>query len=164
MSDSRIKILALFLGLVVCAIVASFWFLTPNTDASADKKKKVVESSDAPKAIGPYSQAIIADDFMFLSGQVARDPKTGKMIEGGTAEQAEQVMKNLETILRASGSSFDDVVKTTIFLSDMNDFATVNGIYGKYFKGAYPARSTVQVARLPLDAKIEIEMTALVKK
>lgn len=126
--------------------------------------KRAVESADAPKAIGPYSQAIIANGFIFTAGQVGADPKTGTLVDGGIEAQTEQVLKNIEAVLKASGSSLDDVVKTTVFLADMNDFTKMNDIYAKHFKKPYPARSTVQVARLPRDAKIEIEVIAVVRK
>ncbi|MBX3244629.1 MAG: RidA family protein [Acidobacteria bacterium] len=125
--------------------------------------KKAVEAADAPKAIGPYSQAIIANGFVFTAGQIGSDPKTGQLVEGGIEEQTEQVLKNIAAVLKASGSSMEDVVKTTVFLADINDFAKMNEIYAKYFKAPFPARSTVQVARLPRDAKIEIETIAVVK-
>ena len=125
--------------------------------------KRAVESPDAPKAIGPYSQAIIANGFIFTAGQVGADPKTGTLVEGGIEAQTEQVLKNIEAVLKASGSSLDDVVKTTVFLTDLNDFAKMNEIYAKRFKTPFPARSTVQVARLPRDAKIEVEAVAIVR-
>lgn len=125
--------------------------------------KRAVESPDAPKAIGPYSQAIIANGFIFTAGQVGADPKTGTLVEGGIEAQTEQVLKNIEAVLKASGSSLNDVVKTTVFLTDLNDFAKMNEIYAKRFKTPFPARSTVQVARLPRDAKIEIEAVAIVR-
>lgn len=125
--------------------------------------KKAVGSADAPKAIGPYSQAIIANGFIFTAGQVGADPKTGSLVEGGIVEQTEQVLKNIEAVLKASGSSLDDVVKTTVFLADINDFSKMNEVYAKWFKTPFPARSTVQAARLPRDAKIEIETIAVVR-
>ncbi len=125
--------------------------------------KRAVESPDAPKAIGPYSQAIVANGFIFTAGQVGADPKTGTLVEGGIEAQTEQVLKNIEAVLKASGSSLDDVVKTTVFLADLNDFAKMNEIYAKRFKMPFPARSTVQVARLPRDAKIEIEAVAVIR-
>lgn len=126
--------------------------------------KRAVETADAPKAIGPYSQAIIANGFVYTAGQVGTDPKTGNLIDGGIVEQTEQALKNIEAVLKASGSGFDDVVKTTVFLADMNDFAKMNEVYGKRFGKPYPARSTVQVARLPRDARIEIEAVAVIRK
>ncbi len=126
-------------------------------------KKRAVESPDAPKAIGPYSQAIIANGFIFTAGQVGSDPKTGTLVEGGIEAQTEQVLRNIEAVLKAAGSSFEDVVKTTVFLTDINDFAKMNEIYAKRFKAPFPARSTVQVAKLPRDAKIEIEAVAVVR-
>ncbi|MFN0140917.1 MAG: RidA family protein [Pyrinomonadaceae bacterium] len=125
--------------------------------------KRAVESPDAPKAIGPYSQAIIANGFVYTAGQIGTDPKTGTLVEGGITEQTEQVLKNLAAVLKAAGSSLDSAVKTTVFLADMNDFAKMNEVYAKFFKKPYPARSTVQVARLPRDAKIEIEVVAVTR-
>lgn len=158
------KILKIF-GLAVCAATLVFWFVLPTTSDASDKaKKKAVESSDAPKAIGPYSQAVVAGDFVFLAGQIGIEPKTGNLVEGGIEAETEQVLKNLEAVLKASKSDFDNVLKTTIFLADINDFAKVNEIYARKFKAPFPARSTVQVARLPREARIEIEVTAIVKK
>lgn len=161
----KIRIIGLFIGLIF-ALCLAFWLNTSSTQnvSATDEKKKAVETADAPKAIGAYSQAIISDDFVFVSGQIGLDPKTGNMVEGGIAEQTEQVMKNLGAVLRASKSDFDSVVKATIFLADINDFAKVNEIYGRYFKAPFPARATVQVARLPRDARVEIELVAMVKK
>lgn len=126
-------------------------------------KKRAVEAADAPKAIGPYSQAIVANGFVYTAGQIGVDPKTGALVDGGIVEQTEQALRNIEAVLKASGSGMDDVVKTTVFLADMNDFARMNEVYAKRFKQPFPARSTVQVARLPRDAKIEIEAVALVR-
>ena len=151
-------VLAIFLG------AAAWIFSAGESSASPDKNKKAVETADAPKAIGAYSQAIIADDFIFVSGQIGLDPKTGQMVEGGVEAQTEQVMENLDAVLKAAKSDFDGVVKATIYLADMNDFAKVNEIYGRHFKAPFPARATVQAARLPRDARVEIELTALVKK
>ncbi|HKB12042.1 MAG TPA: RidA family protein [Vicinamibacterales bacterium] len=122
--------------------------------------RQSVSSKDAPAAIGPYSQAIRAGQLLFVSGQVALDPATGQMVPGGVAEQTRRVLDNVGAILSAGGRSFADVVRTTIFLADMNDFATVNEIYGQYFREPYPARATVQVARLPRDARVEIDVIA----
>lgn len=126
--------------------------------------KRAIETAAAPKAIGPYSQAIVSNGFVYTAGQIGSDPKTGTLVEGGISEQTEQALKNIEAVLKASGSSTDDVVKTTVFLADMNDFAKMNEVYAKYFKAPFPARSTVQVARLPRDAKVEIEAVAVTKK
>ena len=125
--------------------------------------KRAVESADAPKAIGPYSQAIIANGFIFTAGQVGADPKTGSIVEGSIEAQTAQVLKNIEAVLKAAGSSLDDVVKTTVFLTDINDFAKMNEVYAKRFKTPFPARSTVQVVKLPRDGNIEIEVVAVVK-
>ena len=122
--------------------------------------KQAVSSPDAPKAIGPYSQAVRAGQLLFVSGQVPLDPATGQIVSGDIAAQTRRVFDNLGAVLKAGGRSFADVVRTTVFLADMNDFATVNEIYGTYFSEPYPARATVQVARLPKDARVEIDVIA----
>jgi 2-iminobutanoate/2-iminopropanoate deaminase len=122
--------------------------------------RQPVSTDQAPKAIGPYSQAIRAGQFLFLSGQVGFDPATGQLVPGGISEQTHRVLQNIAAILSAAGLSFDHVVKTTVFLADMNDFAAMNDIYASYFKSPAPARSTVQAARLPRDARVEIEVIA----
>ncbi|OFW05581.1 MAG: hypothetical protein A3H96_10975 [Acidobacteria bacterium RIFCSPLOWO2_02_FULL_67_36] len=122
--------------------------------------RQAVATSSAPKAIGPYSQAIRAGSLLFLSGQVALDPATGHLVEGDIAAQTHRVFKNLGAILEAAGASFDHVVRTTVYLADMNDFGVVNEVYGGYFSSPAPARATVQVARLPKDARIEIDLIA----
>lgn len=123
--------------------------------------KTSVQTADAPAAIGPYSQAIRSGDLLFTSGQVALDPATGQMVSGGIDAEIAQVMHNLEAVLAASGLDFGHVLKTTIFLADMADFAAVNTVYGKAFEGDVPpARSTVQVAGLPRGARVEIELVA----
>ena len=125
--------------------------------------KTVVHSDAAPKAIGPYSQAIIANGFVFCSGQTPIDPATGNLVPGGIEEQTHQVFKNLKAVLAAAGTDLEHVIKSNVFLKDMNNFATMNGIYASYFTGSPPARSTVEVARLPKDCMVEIEMVALLK-
>jgi 2-iminobutanoate/2-iminopropanoate deaminase len=122
--------------------------------------KQAISSPGAPKAIGPYSQAVKAGQLLFLSGQVALDPATGQMVEGDIAEQTRRVFENLGAVLAAANRSFADVVRTTVFLADMKDFAAMNEIYGQYFREPYPARATVQVARLPKDARVEIDLIA----
>ena len=122
--------------------------------------KQAVSSPGAPKAIGPYSQAVRAGQLLFVSGQVPLDPATGQMVEGDIAAQTRRVFDNLRAVLKAGGRSFADVVRTTVFLADMNDFAAVNEVYGSYFTEPYPARATVQVARLPKDARVEIDVIA----
>jgi 2-iminobutanoate/2-iminopropanoate deaminase len=124
--------------------------------------KDPVHISTAPKAIGPYSQAIKAGGFLFASGQIPLDPATMQVVEGGIREQTERVMNNLSAVLLAAGTSFDRVVKTTVFLADLGDFVEMNEIYGRFFGEAPPARSTVQVSRLPRDVRIEIDLIALV--
>jgi 2-iminobutanoate/2-iminopropanoate deaminase len=127
----------------------------------SDPARRVVSTPAAPAAIGPYSQAIVAGGFVFTSGQIPLDPQTGSMIDGDVRAQTERVMANLRAVLEAAGTSLDRVVKTTIFLADLGDFGTVNEVYAAHFVGQPPARSTVQVARLPRDARVEIEVVAL---
>jgi len=126
-------------------------------------EREVVSTKAAPAAIGPYSQAIAAQGMVFCSGQVAIDPETSALVPGGVAEQTEQVLKNLGAVLAAANASFDTVVKTTIFLADLEDFKVVNEIYAQRFDAAPPARATVQVSRLPLDVRVEIDAIALRK-
>jgi 2-iminobutanoate/2-iminopropanoate deaminase len=123
--------------------------------------KDRVQTDSAPKAIGPYSQAIKANGFVFASGQIPLDPATMQIVEGGISEQTERVMNNLSAVLEAAGSSLDRVVKTTVFLADLADFADMNETYGRFFGEAPPARSTVQVSRLPRDVRIEIDVIAM---
>ncbi|HEX6505310.1 MAG TPA: RidA family protein [Terriglobales bacterium] len=123
--------------------------------------RDVITTPEAPKAIGPYSQAIKANGFVFTSGQIAIDPVTNTLVSGDVAFQTDRVMKNLRGILMAVGSGLDKVVRATVFLKNMNDFAAMNEVYGKYFSSAPPARSTVEVARLPKDVLVEIDVIAL---
>jgi 2-iminobutanoate/2-iminopropanoate deaminase len=140
-------------------------------DSSAEKAKpaataaasgrSVIESKDAPKPIGPYSQAIKAGDFVYCAGQIGLDPATGQLVAGDVAAQADRVLKNLAAVLAAAGTDLDHAVKTTIYLKNIGDFAAVNEVYGRYFKASPPARSTVAVAALPRDALIEIDVVAV---
>jgi 2-iminobutanoate/2-iminopropanoate deaminase len=123
----------------------------------------VIHTDSAPKAIGPYSQAIVAGNLIFTSGQIPLDPKTQQLIEGDIRAQTERVMENLKAVLEAAGATFADVVKATIFVADLGDFATVNEVYGKRFPANPPARSTVQVAALPKGARVEIDLVAVRK-
>ena len=123
--------------------------------------REIITSNNAPAPIGPYSQAIRANGLVFVSGQIPLDPVTGNIVQGGVAEQVHQVLKNLRAVLEAAGSGQQKVVKTTIFLTNLDDFQTINQVYGEYFGEAKPARSTVQVSRLPREALIEIEAVAL---
>jgi 2-iminobutanoate/2-iminopropanoate deaminase len=123
--------------------------------------REIVATEHGPKAIGPYSQAVKANGFVFTAGQVSLDPETGSMIGSEIKSQTERVMQNLKGIVEAAGSSLHKVVKTTVFLKDMNDFAAMNEVYARYFPEAPPARSTVEVSRLPKDARVEIEVIAL---
>ncbi|HEY9016056.1 MAG TPA: RidA family protein [Gemmatimonadales bacterium] len=122
---------------------------------------ETISTSGAPKAIGPYSQAITANGFLFTAGQVALDPATGELVAGGIAEQTARALENLRAILAEAGSSFSQVVKTTVFLVDMADFAAMNEVYGRVFGAHRPARSTVAVAALPRGARVEIEVIAV---
>jgi 2-iminobutanoate/2-iminopropanoate deaminase len=124
--------------------------------------KDIVTTELAPRAIGPYSQAVRAGDLIFASGQIPIDPATGEFVAGGVAEQTEQVLRNLTAVFEAAGVSMNQVVKTTVFLADMDDFTAMNEVYGRFFGAEPPARATVQAARLPRDARIEIEAIAVV--
>lgn len=124
--------------------------------------KKEVKTEKAPKAIGPYSQGILANGFVYASGQIPIDPTTGELNTGTVEDQTRQVLKNLGAVLDAAGSSYDQVVKATVFLQDMNDFSRMNQVYAEFFKPPFPARAAFQVARIPRDAKVEVEVVALV--
>jgi 2-iminobutanoate/2-iminopropanoate deaminase len=123
--------------------------------------KQIIQTEQAPKAIGPYSQAIKSNGFVFASGQIPIIPETGEFVAGGISEQTEQVLKNLSRVLEAAGSGLNRVVKTTVFLADMEEFAAMNEVYGKFFSVEPPARATVEASRLPRDARVEIEAIAL---
>ncbi len=123
--------------------------------------KEIIQTAHAPDAIGPYSQAIRANGLVFASGQIPTDPQTGQFVPGGIQEQTEQALKNLAAVLEAAGSGLDRIVKTTVFLADMNEFSAMNEIYGRFFRENPPARATVEAARLPRDARVEIEAIAL---
>jgi len=124
--------------------------------------KKVIATTEAPQAVGPYSQAVQANGFIFTAGQIGLDPTTGKFVSEDVAAQTRQIMQNLKAVLKSGGSDLEKVVKTTIFVTDLANFKTVNEVYGSFFKGEPPARSTVEVAALPLGALVEIEMVAIV--
>lgn len=123
--------------------------------------KEVVTTDLGPKAIGPYSQAVRANGFVFVSGQIALDPRTQELVSGEITAQTERVLENVKGILQAAGSSLDKVVRTTVFLADMGEFASMNQVYARYFNQNFPARSTVQAARLPRDVRVEIDVIAL---
>ncbi|MGH9971733.1 MAG: RidA family protein [Pyrinomonadaceae bacterium] len=123
--------------------------------------KQIIQTEQAPQAIGPYSQAVKTRGFVYASGQIPIDPQTGQLVVGGIREQTEQVLKNLTAVLEAAGSGLDQVVKTTVFLADMEEFASMNEVYAKFFKVDPPARATVQAAGLPRNARVEIEVIAL---
>lgn len=124
-------------------------------------KKEAILTKEAPAPIGPYSQAIRSGNLLFCSGQIPLDPATNQVVPGDVKAQAKQVMKNIEAVLKASDATFENIAKTTIFLKSMGDFPMVNEVYGSYFKGTFPARSTVEVARLPKDVLVEIEVLAV---
>ena len=126
-------------------------------------KKQAISSPEAPAAIGAYSPAIKAGNLLFVSGQVAMNPATGTIVDGDVTAQTEQVMRNLGALLKAAGAGFEQVVKTTVFLTDMNDFAAMNAVYARYMTDPPPARATVQVARLPRDVKVEIDLIAVLE-
>ena len=123
--------------------------------------KQIIQTDRAPQAIGPYSQAVKARGFVYASGQIPIDPTTGQFVEGGITEQTEQVLKNVAAVLEAAGSRLDQIVKTTVFLADMEEFAAMNEVYAKFFTSDPPARATVQAAGLPRNARVEIEVVAL---
>lgn len=123
--------------------------------------REIISTKDAPQAIGPYSQAVRANGFVFLSGQIAIDPSTQQVVAGDVAAQTDRVLRNLSEILEAAGSGLGKVVRSTVFLKSMDDFAAMNQVYGKYFSSAPPARSTVEVARLPREVLVEIDVIAL---
>lgn len=125
-------------------------------------QKNIIETAQAPAAIGPYSQAVKTGNLLFVSGQIPLNAQTGALVADGIEAETHQVMKNLQAILQAAGAGFDNVVKTTIFLKSMNDFASVNTIYASYFSGNFPARETVEVSRLPKDVNVEISVVAAV--
>jgi 2-iminobutanoate/2-iminopropanoate deaminase len=138
------------------------WALVAFADLVSLKNMDIVSTPNAPAAIGPYSQAIVANGMVFTAGQIALDPQSMQVVEGDVATQTERVMANLAAVLEQAGSSLSRVVKTTVFLRDMNDFTAMNDVYGRHFGDHKPARSTVQAARLPRDVAVEIECVAVV--
>ena len=127
-------------------------------------KKRIIHTDQAPAAVGPYSQAVRVGKLVYTAGQIALDPATGKIVDGDVQAQTRQVLTNLKAVLKAAGSSLDNVVKTTVFLQDMGDFQAMNAVYAEFFTKKPPARSAVQAAALPLGAQVEIEAVAIVKK
>jgi len=134
---------------------------TISVSIRSEEMKKEVKTDKAPQAIGPYSQGIVANGFVFCSGQIAIVPQTGQINTSGIEDQTRQVLKNVGAVLDAAGTSLENVVKATVFLQDMNDFAAMNKVYAEFFKAPFPARAAVQVARLPRDVKVEIEVIAV---
>lgn len=158
------------LRLTMSALAMSCWFIcvhgqtTSGTQKAGATERRIVQIPGAPPSRAPISPAIVVGDLVFTSGQIGIDPKTGQMAPGGLEAEAEQVLKNLAAVLDAAGSSISHVVKATVFLADMNDYAAMNEIYRRHFSKDFPARSAVQVAKLPANARIEIEAVALIKK
>ncbi len=146
---------------IMTAVAATLAVTTSCTIRQVRPTMQSVHTDNAPAAIGPYSQAMVANGFVFTAGQVPFDPQTMQLVDGDIAAQTEQVMRNLQAILQQAGADLSTVVKTTVFLQDMNDFAAMNEVYARYFGDHKPARSTVQVARLPRDAQVEIEVVAV---
>jgi 2-iminobutanoate/2-iminopropanoate deaminase len=148
-------------GAALLLLALGAYAQTKEKGAAAGAARDVVESKDAPKPIGPYSQAIKAGGFVFCAGQIALDPATGQLAPGDVSAQTERVLKNLSAVLAAAGTDLDHATKTTVFLKNISDFPAMNEVYGRYFKTAPPARSTVAVAQLPRDALVEIEVVAV---
>ena len=155
-----------FAVLAACLLLSAPAMAADSSDSKAagHRAKKAIATQDAPPAIGPYSQAIQSGPFLFLSGSLGMEPATGKIAAGGVAAETEQALNNLGAILKAADASFDDIVKTTIFLTEIADFKAVNEIYAKRFASAPPARSTVAVKELPRNGKVEIEAIAIVPR
>ena len=152
--------------LVSALLVAQIIYAQKTTDSTKTKyitMKKIINTKNAPAPIGPYSQAVIAGNTIYVSGQVPIDPATGAIVSGDIKAEAKQVMENIKAILAEAGISFENIVKTSIFLTDMNNFAAVNEVYGSYFRSDFPARETVQVSRLPKDVQVEISVIAVLK-
>jgi len=159
------KTISLRSSVVPCALCGSgfklsteYYVLSTNLELPM---REVISTKDAPQAIGPYSQAIKANGFIFVSGQVAIDPANQQVVQGGVATQTDRVLRNLSEILEAAGSGLGKVVRATVFLKNMSEFTAMNEVYGKYFSSSPPARSTVEVARLPKDVLVEIDVIAL---
>jgi 2-iminobutanoate/2-iminopropanoate deaminase len=137
------------------------WSTNKNRRIVMSSKREIISTKNAPAAVGPYSQAVRVDNFIYTAGQIALIPETGQLVEGGIEAQIRQVMQNLASVLEAAGSNLANVVKTTIFVTNLEDFAVINKVYGSFFASDPPARSTVQVAALPLGANVEIEVIAI---
>jgi 2-iminobutanoate/2-iminopropanoate deaminase len=148
---------------VAFLLMFSIFFLL-LTISGGKMEKKVVFTEKAPKPIGPYSQAIIAGNLIFTAGQIPIDPATNQVVQGDIKEQTRRVLENLRAILESVGATFDDVVKVTIYMKDLNEFSAMNEVYSEYFKNSPPARTTVEVSRLPRDVRIEIDLIAIVKQ
>ena len=141
-------------------LIGVFFLILIGCANDFDEEKKVIVTTNAPAAIGPYSQAVYIDDVLYLAGQIALDPATGQLVAGGIEAQTQRVMQNLGAVLEASGFSFDDVVQVQVYLSDLNNYAAMNVVYAEYFEDDPPARAVVEAARIPRDALVEIMMVA----
>ncbi len=148
---------------ILCIFLLKYRVCLRSKSQSVPAVKKIITTDRAPGAIGPYSQAVRAGNLIFASGQIPIDPATGEFVAGGIAEQTEQVLRNLTAVFEAAGAGMNQVVKTTVFLLSMDDFAAMNEVYGRFFGEEPPARATVQAARLPRDARVEIEAIALIR-
>jgi len=151
------KILSIFLSIILIILILIF-----SKEIFKKMKKEIISTENAPQAIGPYSQAVKAGNLMFISGQIPLDPKTGDLVSESIEEQAKQVLDNVKSICEAAGSSLDDIVKISIFLTDLNNFSVVNDVMKEYFSEPYPARATVEVSGLPLGVNVEIEAIVLI--
>ncbi len=151
------KILSIFLFIILIILILIF-----SKEIFKKMKKEIISTENAPQAIGPYSQAVKAGNLMFISGQIPLDPKTGDLVSESIEEQAKQVLDNVKSICEAAGSSLDDIVKISIFLTDLNNFSVVNDVMKEYFSEPYPARATVEVSGLPLGVNVEIEAIVLI--
>lgn len=151
---------AFFLALLLCIFLFCYFRMFPNHQEQTIMKK-IITSKNAPAPIGPYSHGVLVGNMLFVSGQVGKHPQTGELMLGDIKTETKQVMENIKGILTDAGMDFTHICKTTIFLADMNDFASVNEVYGSYFTGDYPARETVQVSKLPLGVNVEISVTCI---
>lgn len=154
------KIFLAILACVCCFLVTKFSYSQLNKQSKPKMEKKIITSPDAPAPIGPYSHSVLVGNTLYTSGQVAKDAKTGEMVQQDIKSETRKVMENLQAILRAAGMGFENVAKTTIYCTDLGNFAAINEVYGSFFTANFPARETVQVVKLPLNANVEISVVA----
>jgi len=155
--DKRVIVIC---GLLIC-LLFSFSSCALNVERCERGAKRIISSDSAPAAIGPYSQAVLIGDMLFMSGQIGIDPATGKMVEGGIEKETRQVLNNMAAVIGEAGMTFDDVVQVQVFVIDLDHYALVNGLYSEYFTSDYPARAAVEVGRLPAEASVEIMAVAV---